>query len=146
MLLLITAVTILVNRSLSPLKQAKAETIAIAEEKANLAEADEFYWYNGNDSYFTVSGATKDSEKIIVLVKQDSGEIREFKQEEIVSKSEIIRKVKEKENPAHILELRIGIHQDLPIWEVSFRQENGNITYIMFSLTTGEWVRTIRNI
>lgn len=146
MLLLITSVTILVNKSLSPLKQAEAETIAIAEEKTSLTEADDFYWYNGNESYFTVTGKNTDSKEIIVIVNQENGETKEFAKNETLSKQELFEKVREREEPARILEARIGIHNDLPIWEVSFRQKDDKLAYIIFSLTTGEWVRTIKNI
>lgn len=146
MLLLITSVTILVNKSLSPLKQAKAETIAIAEEKVDLIEADEFYWYNGNETYFTITGKDINSEEIIAVVKQDGGKVQKFKKKDVSSKKQVLNKLRDIEEVGHILEARIGIHNDLAIWEVSFEQKNGKIGYAMFSLTSGEWVRTIKNI
>lgn len=146
MSLLIIGAGILVNRSLSPLKQAKSETISLAEQKADLIQAADFYWYNGNQTYFTVTGKNKEAEEIVVIIKQDDGTIQTLKKEETISKGEAMAKVRELENPSHILEARIGIHNDLPIWEISFRQENGRIGYTMLSLTDGVWVRTTKNI
>lgn len=146
MSLLIIGAGILVNRSLSPLKQAKSETISLAEQKADLIQAADFYWYNGNQTYFTVTGKNKEAEEIVVIIKQDDGTIQTLKKEETISKGEAMAKVRELENPSHILEARIGIHNDLPIWEISFRQENGRIGYTMLSLTGGVWVRTTKNI
>lgn len=146
MSLLIVGTSLLLNKSLSPLKQAKNETINLAEKKAGLAEAKDFYWYNGNDTYFTVTGKAKDGQNLIIIVKQDDGSIQSIEQKGTFSKAEAINKVRELEEPARILEARIGIHNALPIWEVSFRQEDGLIGYTMLSLATGEWVRTIKNI
>lgn len=146
MSILIISVTILLNKSLSPLKQAQAETIDLAERKADLVEAKDFYWYNGNDTYLTLSGKNSADEEIVVIVKQEGGSIEVFKQEDILSKSEAIAQVFELEEPARILEARMGIHNDRAIWEVSFRQDDGRIGYTMFSLNTGEWIRTIKNI
>lgn len=146
MLLFIAAVTSILNKSLGPLKQAKAETVSIAQKEASLAEVDDFFWYNGDETYFTVTGKDKDSKKIIFLLKQAGGSFEVIEQEGSLSKSEAIKKVRELENPEHILEARIGKHKGLAVWEVSFRQENGKIAYTMLSLETGEWLRTIKNI
>lgn len=146
MSLLIVGVTTVLSKSVSPLKQARAETIDLAERQADLVEADDFYWYNGNETYLTVTGKNSQGEEIIVIVKQEGGATEVIKQEDSFSKNDVIQKVVELENPVRILEARIGIHEKLPVWEISFRQENGRIGFTMFSLKTGEWVRTIKNI
>lgn len=146
MSLLIVGVTTVLSKSVSPLKQARAETIDLAERQADLVEADDFYWYNGNETYLTVTGKNSQGEEIIVIVKQEGGATEIIKQEDSFSKNDAIQKVAELENPVRILEARIGIHEKLPVWEISFRQENGRIGFTMFSLKTGEWVRTIKNI
>lgn len=146
MSLLVIGVTTVLSKSVSPLKQARAETIDLAERKADLVEADDFYWYNGNETYLTVTGRNSVDEEIIVIVKQEGGSLEVVNQADSFSKGDAIRKVVELESPVRILEARIGIHEGLPIWEISFRQENGRIGYTMFSLKTGEWIRTIKNI
>lgn len=144
--LLIIGATTTLNKSLSPLRQAQAETIDLAERNADLVSAEEFYWYNGNETYLTVTGKNSVGEAIIVIVKQEGGAIEVLNQDETLPKSEAIKKVAELEGPLRILEARIGIHEEIPVWEISFRQENGRIGYTMFSLSTGEWIRTIKNI
>lgn len=146
MLLFILSVTTVVTRSLSPYNQAEAETTTLAQERANLAEADDFYWYNGNETFFTVTGTDTEGTPIIVIVEQDGGAIEVLEQEETVSKQTVIEQTISREDPQEILEARIGMYNKNPIWEVSFKQGNDNIGYIIFSLTSGEWVRTIKNI
>lgn len=146
MSLLIIGVTTVLSKSVSPLKQARVETIDLAERKADLVEADDFYWYNGNETYFTVTGKNSVEEEIIVIVKQEGGSVEVINQEDTFSKGDAIRKVVELDSPVRILEARIGIHENLPIWEISFRQENGRIGFTMLSLRSGEWIRTIKNI
>lgn len=146
MVVLILGVTILVTRSLKPLAQAEAATIDVAERRADLVAADEFYWYNGNETYFTITGKNSADEAIVVIVQQNGGAIEVFQQSEIISRKEALAIIYELENPARILEARIGIHEGQAIWEVSFRQENGRLGYSMLSLTSGRWLRTIKNI
>lgn len=146
MLLLILGATTLVTRSLAPFNQAEAETIELAQNKADLVTADEFYWFNGDETYFTVTGKNSEGTPIVVIVKQEGGSIQTFNQEDIISEREAIIETNNREQPERILEARIGIYKDQPVWEVSFRQENGRIGYTVLSLHSGQWIRTIKNI
>ena len=67
-------------------------------------------------------------------------------EEDTISKERVIQLAIQREMPLKILEARIGQYHDKPVWEVSFEQENGSIGYATFSLTSGEWVRTVKNI
>lgn len=146
MLTLIFGVTIVTTRSLSPYNQAQAETLDLAERRADLVEANEFYWFNGAETYFTITGQDSEGNSIIVIVKQDTGEIEVLQEDETISKQTAINTTHQQEEPEEILEARIGIDKDEPVWEVTFRQENGRMGYTYISLTSGEWIRTIKNI
>lgn len=146
MLLLILAVTTVITRSLTPFNQAEAETIELASRRADLVEPEDFYWFNGEETFFTVTGMNSQDTPIIVIVQQDGGAIEVVEQSNAITEYEAISQTIERENPDRILEARIGMYANNPIWEVSFRLENGSIGYAMFSLTSGEWVRTIKNI
>ena len=146
MLLFIFGGTFIITRSLSPYNQARAETIELAERKADLIDEDQFYWFNGEETFFTITGLDSEGTAIAVIVQQDSGDIQVFNQADILSENEAILEVYNQENPEEIMEARIGVYKDQPVWEVSFRLENGRIGYSMLSLTSGEWIQTIRNI
>lgn len=146
MLLFIIGVSSLITHSLSPYKQARAETIELAKRRADLTEAEDFYWYNGDETFFTVTGKNSEGSSIIVVVQQDGGAIEVFNQDEVVTKHEVIVATDNRENPKKILEARIGMHKDQPVWEVSFQLENDQTGYSFFSLTSGEWIQTIKNI
>lgn len=146
MLLLIFGVTIVLTRSLSPYNQAKAETAQLASQKANLRTAEDFYWFNGNQTYFTITGLNSEGTPIVVIIQQDGGEMKIFNEEDTISKERAIQLTVQRETPHKVLEARIGQYNQSPIWEVSFEQENGSIGYASFSLTSGEWIRTVKNI
>lgn len=146
MLLFIIGVSRLLTHSLSPYKQARAETIELAQRRANLAEAKDFYWYNGEETFFTITGKNNEGSSIIVIVQQDGGAVEVFNQDEVVTEHEVIVATNNREKPKKILEARMGMHKDQPVWEVSFQLENKQTGYSYFSLTSGEWIQTIKNI
>lgn len=146
MLVLIFSVTLILTRSLSPYNKAKAETIELASRKAELRDAEYFYWFNGNETYFTITGSNNEGTPIVVIIQQEGGEIKVLNEEDTISKERAIQLTVHRENPHKILEARIGQYDDTPVWEVSFELENGSIGYAIFSLSSGDWVRTVKNI
>lgn len=146
MLVLVFSVTLILTRSLSPYNQAKAETKELASRRADLRDAEEFYWFNGNETYFTITGSNSEGTPIIVIVQQDGGEIKVLNEADTISKERAIQLTVQRETPHKILEARIGQYNDAPVWEVSFEFENDSIGYATFSLTSGEWMRTVNNI
>lgn len=143
---LIIATVVVYRRSVAPHNQAEEEATVIANREANITSAEEFYWYNGSETYFTVTGTSDAGEELIAIIRQDTGEVTTISAEETVSEEEAIRQVVNEKSPERILQARIGIEDELPIWEVSYRNENGRIGYYVMALENGEWIRTIDNI
>lgn len=142
----ILGVVVIYNRSVSPYNQAEEEALVIAEREAGVNNVDEFYWYNGTETYFTVTGTTENDEELIVIIRQDDGSIVTLPVNETISKNEAIRQVIDEQSPERILQARIGLEGETPVWEVSYRNENGRIGYYTLALENGEWIRTIDNI
>lgn len=146
MLLLILGVTFVLTRSLSPYNQAEAEATDIANRQADLTNTEDFYWYNGDATYFTVTGTDSEGTDIIVIVAQDGGATQVYNEAETVSEQAVMDQTYAREEPSSVLEARIGVYDNNPIWEVSFKQDDDSIGYAIYSLTSGEWIRTIKNI
>lgn len=134
------------QQSHAPYASAKQETVAFITERTDLTEAEAFYWYNGEESYFTVQGLTESGDEMIYIVKQDGGQILSLAVKDTISKAEAIKQAKDSRSPAKILDATIGIMDGTPIWEVSYRNENDRLGYYVIDLQTGEWIRTIDNI
>ncbi|MBM6613733.1 DUF5590 domain-containing protein [Desemzia sp. RIT804] len=130
----------------NPLHKAEDETFAVAKSSAGLTEVDDFYWYNGTETYFTVTGTNQEGEAIVAIVAQDGGATTVFNQADVITESEAIQITKQAANPKEILEARIGMEKGKAIWEVAYKQENGRLGYYVLSLETGEWLKGIENI
>ncbi|WP_018658748.1 DUF5590 domain-containing protein [Allofustis seminis] len=135
-----------INRGIRPLNQARDETIALAKAKAGLKDAKDFYWYNGTETYFTLLGSDEEDEEIYVIVKQKGGDILTLAVDETLSKSDAIQQTISECNPQKILEARIGVIDEVPIWEVSFLSKNNRLGYYIIQLEDGQWLRTLENI
>lgn len=134
------------NRGMRPLRNAGSETVELAQRKADLKKADKFYWYNGKETYFTVTGKDKNQKNIVVIVKQKGGDVQILNQAETISEKKAIQQTVKEVKPKQILNAKIGVVEETPIWEVSFLNKKGQLGYYMMELEDGSWLRTLENI
>ena len=134
------------NRGIRPFQKAKSETIALAQQKSDLEKPENFYWFNGEETYFTVTGTDKNKNELIVIVKQKGGDMVILDSKDTISRKEAVQLTIDKVQPKKILEARIGIIDETPIWEVSFLNNKGQLGYNVLQLEDGQWLHTLENI
>lgn len=136
----------LLSISQDPIKKAKKETIAIAEEAAGLVTVSDFYWYNRDKTYFSVFGLNEADKEIMVIVAKDGGKTLILNQDEFITEQQAKKLTREDKGSVDILEARIGLEGDIPIWEISYKEENGRLGYYVLTAKSGKWVSDIENI
>ncbi|GEN50662.1 cell wall elongation regulator TseB-like domain-containing protein [Alkalibacterium pelagium] len=144
--LVIIGAIILYQRSTNTYSRAEADTIAFVRERTNLNQVEDFHWYNGTETYLTVTGTNEEGQERIYIVQQAGGQITSFSAENTISEQEAVRMTREARDSVKILNARIGMIDDTPVWEISYRNENDRLGYYIVNLQTGEWLRTIDNI
>ncbi|WP_035053069.1 cell wall elongation regulator TseB-like domain-containing protein [Carnobacterium pleistocenium] len=142
---LVFSITLLMI-SQDPMKDAEKETTAIAKETAGLVTVSDFYWYNRSETYFSVFGLNETDEEIMVIVAKDGGKTIILNQDEFITEQEAKELTREDKGSVDILEARIGLEGELPIWEISYKEENGRLGYYVLTAKSGEWVSDIENI
>ncbi len=134
------------HRANAPRARAENETITYLSERTDLDQAEHFYWYNGSETTFSIRGFNEEEVEKLYIVRQDGGEIKTFDVADTMTEQEAIRQTREAREPKRILDAKVGLMDDTPIWEVSYRNENDRLGYYIIDLQTGEWIRTIDNI
>ncbi|MFZ2584257.1 MAG: DUF5590 domain-containing protein, partial [Trichococcus flocculiformis] len=125
-LMIVSSYTIF-YRSQQPMLQAQKEATAIAEENANIQKVQDFYWYNGSETYFTLAGIDGNNEELYVIIKKDGGETTVLNTAEVVTESEAKSITQADKKPERILEARLGIENEEPVWEVTYKNANDTI-------------------
>ena len=144
-LMIVSSYTIF-YRSQLPIVQAQKDATAIAEENANIQEVQDFYWYNGSETYFTLAGIDGNNEELYVIIKKDGGETTVLNTAEVVTESEAKSITQADKKPERILEARLGIENEEPVWEVTYKNANDTIGYYLISAISGKWLKDIENI
>lgn len=139
---------VLFQESVTPLYQVEAETTEYVEEHADIKQVNEFYLYNGSeDSYFTIDGVNNDDERQMVIVRQSDGSIETYNYFDTFSEYDAYHLVMDEAYVKEILNLSVGMtEEDVPVWEVSFKDLEDNLGYYYIHLETGEVLETITNL
>ncbi|HLU23731.1 MAG TPA: DUF5590 domain-containing protein [Bacillaceae bacterium] len=131
----------------APLEAAKEYAEEIASSEAGIVSIEEFYMYNGSETYYVIIGKQEDEQEMVVWIPEDEEKkLIKKKLADGVSKQEVVNKLLAEENPQEILNVTLGMENDLPIWEVSYINNDSKLNYYYIHFDSGKWWRKIENL
>ena len=69
-----------------------------------------------------------------------------LQQDAVINEQEARSITKQAKHTDEILEARLGMIKDEPVWEVNYRTKNQRIGYYYISAKNGQWIKDIENI
>ena len=137
----------LLDNSLIPYKEARADAFAHAEAYTPLKERNNYYHYNGRQgTYLTVTGYDEKGNFMVAIIEQSTGHIDLYGADQIVSEETAAQLFKQEMPENEINEIRIGKESDQSIWEISYKTPGNRMGYYYLSLENGTWLKTIDNL
>ncbi|MGE7764782.1 DUF5590 domain-containing protein [Peribacillus sp. NPDC096540] len=134
-------------KALQPKKEAGNEAFEKAKEEGGLETMEDFYLYNGQDSYSVIIGKGENgAKKVVWLPEDEKKEIVVENYKDGKSKKEILSIVNEKLNPQKIISVKLGMEKNVPLWEVTYLDESERFNYDYYDFKTGEWLKYYRSI
>jgi uncharacterized protein YpmB len=131
----------------SPKNAAKENAEEIARETAKMTEVDDFYLYNGNETWSVITGKTAEGKKIGVWVPDDKKKKSQvIALSEGISKKEAIAIVKEKKKVSEIVSAHLGMEHEQPLWEITYKNNKGLYGYYYLNFKTGDLIRNYDNL
>ncbi len=118
-----------------------------AKRAADISTVDEFFLYNGRETYYVIVGKTSDGEKKTVWIPKDQEKkIIQKSYSFGKSKEEILKMVQNELKPYEIISIKPGMEKNIPIWEVTYKDRDGKYNYYYFDYKTGEWLKFYKSI
>lgn len=129
-------------------KSAEEEAIAIATNEGKLVSISDYYLYHGKEVYSVVIGKDEDGTEQVLWIPEDVSEKSVIKDEYAngVSEAEITNIVKNEHQPKEIISVKLGMESDIPIWEVTYKNENDGLNYVYYLFENGEQTSFYSNI
>ncbi len=146
LLIIIVGSVMIFIRSNRPMQQAKREAVQMAEKYADLKMVDQFYWFNREETYFTVTGENSAGDAIIVIVPKSGEKIRVLDQKAGLTKEQVSQTF-EKKHPNLIFEkANLGIYRKQTTWEITAKDEQGAIYYYLLAFDDGKTIKVIKKM
>ncbi|MEK3886056.1 cell wall elongation regulator TseB-like domain-containing protein [Bacillus sp. FSL K6-3431] len=146
--LIMAVVSVIVySKARAPLTNDRNTAEKRAIKEADIVSVDDYYLYNGSNTYHTIIGKNKAGEQLAVWVPENKKQDIVIKKlSDGISEQDAVKKLFTEENPKEILGVRLGMEQDLPIWELAYLDDKSNLNYYYIHFDTGKWWRKIDNL
>ncbi len=146
LLIILVVGTMIFIRSNRPMQQAKREAVQMAEKYADLETVDQFYWFNREQTYFTVVGKNKSQEEIIVIIPKSGDKVRVLAQKDGLTEVQAEETVKTNDPDVTIEKANLGIYRDQTAWEITAKDDQGAIYYYLLNFNDGKIIKVIKKI
>jgi uncharacterized protein YpmB len=119
------------------------ESKELALEKGKLSKIETIETYNGQIKYHVMSGENNNNEKVYVWVPQTKKNetVIVKKQSSGITEEQAIAKVNQAYNPANIVDVKLGMDEGIPIWEVKYRDKSERYTFDFVNFYDGEIIK-----
>ncbi|MBS4217332.1 DUF5590 domain-containing protein [Bacillus sp. FJAT-49711] len=135
------------KKAREPLLSAEQYAENRAKAEAELVSNDKFFVYHGTKTYYVIMGDNQEGIETIVWIPEKKDEdIIIKKASEGISENEAVSKLVNEEKPKKILGTRLGMEKNLPVWELSYLDQNSKLNYYYIHFDTGKWWRKIENL
>ncbi|GAB5054021.1 DUF5590 domain-containing protein [Pediococcus parvulus] len=152
-LIFIAAVIILVGGSSivyhevrKPIDSAKSQSLKIAKKYAHLKTETNFSWANSEQTFYTVTGVTKQNIPVYVIISNNRKKIRIFKQSAGIDRNDALKKIWNNYSPKKVTTISMGIYKQKPVWEVGYMNASGQLCLKTLNFKNGTVVRSVNDI
>lgn len=129
-----------------PMIEAKREAVSLVAQEVQFQEISDFYWFNTNETYYSIAGTTTEGKKVYAIVSPETKKIVVLEQAMLVNEEEAKSITLQDKAPQAVLQARLGLIGEEPVWEVNYKIANQRYGYYYISATTGKWLKDIKNI
>lgn len=135
------------SKAMEPMKKATAAAEARLSSETNIQDIDEFFLYNGSQTYYVFIGKdSKGQEAAAWIPDSEDEKVQVKKLSDGITKETAVNKLLNEKKPKEILGVRLGMERNLPVWELSYLDEKSNLNYYYVHFDTGKWWRKIENL
>lgn len=134
------------SRATAPMKRAKNEAVEMAEKYADLASLDKFYWFNREETYFSLTGKNKDNKEIAVIIPQTGERVIVLNQEDGLTEAQAREVIASYRPKQKITDITLGVYDNKNVWEVTTINKSNQINYYLLSFDDGTVIKSIENV
>ncbi len=130
-----------------PMHQAQKTAYSLAVSKGKLKTTTAFSQYNGEQSYYVVTGTSSKNVPVYALISTGKKhQTTIVKQSAGISRTKALRKVWSKRNPSKVIKATLGKANGEVVWEITYLNQKKNLCYEVLQYSNGNQLKSIINI
>lgn len=146
LLIVLSSLLFLFLKTQERIYQAEDESIQLVAYDYSVERVNKFYWTTTDQSYFSLDFQDENNEQRYAIISQVGGDIAYFTPQDIISEEDAMAITLNDMSPHRILQMRLAMLNEVPIWEATIQNEDGTITYYTLNAQNGSWIQTVENI
>ncbi|NEU31192.1 hypothetical protein GN156_10410 [bacterium LRH843] len=116
----------------------RASAYATANELTMINHIDYYY---GTEAYYIVNGKNEENEEVIFWINEDFTSHHVEKSTDGITSEKALAIVQKEVNIARVLSVRLGIERDLPIYEVTYINDQNSQGYYYLTFRDGTFMK-----
>ncbi|WP_110112363.1 DUF5590 domain-containing protein [Bacillus sp. CGMCC 1.16541] len=119
------------------------KAVALAQKEYELKDVTNVQTYFGKDTFYIVKATNDKGEKIIVWIPKDvkKNDMIMKKEASGITQSQARSLVEKERNPKEIKSVRLGMERQLPLWEITYIDEEDRFTYYYIDFESGKFLK-----
>lgn len=115
----------------------------LALKKGELSSIQSVETFNGNIKYHVMSAENAKDQKVYVWVPQTKKNENVIikKQSSGITEKDAISKVNQEYDPVKIVDVKLGMDEGIPIWEVKYKDKTDRYTFDFVNFYDGEIIK-----
>lgn len=127
-------------------RKAAQNAIKIALNKTPITKIDEVYHLSRDITSDSVSGRDKHNHRYYFVYIPSKNKAYYYSAKEGMNKAKISSLFEYLHPNQNTYKINFGWYKDLPVWEISYKKNNGNYGYAIYSFKTGKEIFFVDNI
>lgn len=106
-----------------------------------IEEVNDITFYNGSNHYQVITGTDAKGEQWVVWYNEENDEVIKRKMNEGLSEKEVLQIVNQRLKVKKIENIRLGIENNLPVYEVTYIDDEDRYAYYYLTFNDGTFVK-----
>ncbi|WP_078553311.1 DUF5590 domain-containing protein [Bacillus alkalicellulosilyticus] len=125
----------------SPLLEEKEKITQFVLANGAVTSISSINFYHGTEAYYVIEGQNAENESLIVWVSEDLQSVITRKAEDGWSKEQVTDFAIQELQPAKLISIRLGMEQELPVYEITYINEDDRLAYYYITFRDGTYIQ-----
>lgn len=133
-------------KTMRPYNQAKKQAVELAHKHVDFSEISDFYWFNREETIFTLVGETDKGRKVVVFIPEKGNKIKVVDQDKGITEDQALQLIESEYQPNEIIKINLGLIKEVPVWEVVTKNADKSMNYYVINFETGKVTSALKNV